>query len=492
MGRVDVLALNKTGATGLGAEVWLLAAIDDRSERLALNYPTSWVRVDRASLGQSGLEGGAFFKTEAGKISMSGAELSALYFLAHAWSGMVQIDYDGQRHEIDLSRDEGQVVRVDPKTGAISATTPIEIQDVLAPELRQSAAPPRSIKRQTDNALSKLPRAASPYAPGRLDPSRPIALYLPRWKGVAMSTRALFDQTMELTRTDAAPEQLTLPDMVRYAEQLLVTGCRHFVVSGGDVFWHDLIDIVQAADPRVRFDLLWHSNYAQMGETHDWRLWQLMLEAHMAGKITRIGVVKEGYDRWLRGKGVDAVFIPNVLSVAVDAIKPNAHDGSVGVWLSGSSHYRKPVLPSLMALALSGKHALRGSGLGREGIIAAEQLSLAIAGVYPDAIPTQRLHAEMAETVATLYVTLSECSPMLPLESMALGVPCLVGPASHLFRHHPALRDWLIVETPMDAVAITRKLDRVVAERDAIISAYRDYAREELATALRSVERLLA
>jgi len=91
-----------------------------------------------------------------------------------------------------------------------------------------------------------------------------------------------------------------------------------------------------------------------------------------------------------------------------------------------------------------------------------------------------------------LYVTLSECSPMLPLESFALGVPCLVGPSSHLFRDDPWLAPRLVVEDPLNSALIARKLDRLIAEREAVIAHYRDYARSELAQAKRGIESLVA
>ena len=108
------------------------------------------------------------------------------------------------------------------------------------------------------------------------------------------------------------------------------------------------------------------------------------------------------------------------------------------------------------------------------------------------AIPRAQLYREMADTAATLYVTLSECSPMLPLESFALGVPCLVGPSSHLFRDDPWLAPRLVVEDPLNSALIARKLDRVIAERESVIAHYRDYARSELAQAKRGIESLIA
>lgn len=306
-----------------------------------------------------------------------------------------------------------------------------------------------------------------------------------------MSTRMLFEQSVAITAPEVHPNDIQDKDVSRITAGLLETGCRHFVISGGDLFWLNIIHKFRSLDLDVRFDLLWHSNYAQLGEPHDWHLWSHWLAAHKDGLITRIGVVKEGYDEFLQGLGIDAVFIPNIVKTDIDKIHPNDHNDSIGVWLSGSSNYRKPVLPSLIALALLGKFTLKGSGLGDSGIVAADQLGLRLDGVHAAPISVAKLHQEMSSTAATLYVTLSECSPMLPLESLALGVPCLVGPSSHLFRHDDKLRDWLVVEHPTDARMIAKKLDRAVEDRSEIVEAYREYARMEVKEAEAGVARLL-
>jgi glycosyltransferase involved in cell wall biosynthesis len=44
-----------------------------------------------------------------------------------------------------------------------------------------------------------------------------------------------------------------------------------------------------------------------------------------------------------------------------------------------------------------------------------------------------------------MYVTISEASPMVPLESVSAGVPCLVGPSAILYNKDPYLRKMLVV-----------------------------------------------
>jgi hypothetical protein len=75
-----------------------------------------------------------------------------------------------------------------------------------------------------------------------------------------------------------------------------------------------------------------------------------------------------------------------------------------------------------------------------------------------------------------LYVTLSECTPMLPLESLAAGVPCLIGPNSHLFEDNKYLHSRMVVTYPDRSDIIAEMIKQALEERDQIINEYIKYA----------------
>jgi len=73
-------------------------------------------------------------------------------------------------------------------------------------------------------------------------------------------------------------------------------------------------------------------------------------------------------------------------------------------------------------------------------------------------------------------VTLSECAPMVPLESLSLGAPCLLGPTSHYFEDDEYLRSRLVVPSPDSAWSISGLIGQALEERTQIVEAYRAYA----------------
>ena len=65
----------------------------------------------------------------------------------------------------------------------------------------------------------------------------------------------------------------------------------------------------------------------------------------------------------------------------------------------------------------------------------------------------------------SLNVTLSECHPMMPMESYRLGVPCLTSRTSDLFLDDPDLYDLTTTDMPDNPDAIASACTRLLANR---------------------------
>ena len=119
------------------------------------------------------------------------------------------------------------------------------------------------------------------------------------------------------------------------------------------------------------------------------------------------------------------------------------------------------------------------------------------------------LEQAAADQHCNLYVGLSECSPLFPLESLHWGVPCLIGPTSHLFIRSPLARadsegaqaeltmaaarleDWLVVDRPEDSDAIAAAVPRAIEATDEILASYRIWQGAYQPAARTSMEELI-
>ena len=92
-------------------------------------------------------------------------------------------------------------------------------------------------------------------------------------------------------------------------------------------------------------------------------------------------------------------------------------------------------------------------------------------------ISRKELFERMRQNEVNLYVTFTECSPVLPLESLELGVPCITGNNHHYFKGSK-LAEYLIVNSEDNADEIVSKIKLVLANKEEILELYKKWKEE--------------
>ena len=190
------------------------------------------------------------------------------------------------------------------------------------------------------------------------------------------------------------------------------------------------------------------------------------------------------------------VFHPSLFRTASDGPDVTRDHTSVrdrvGMWLSGSTHYRKVPYNVLCGLRLLDGIALTGAGFNDRALSLIAELGLRHYALEREAIPRTELMARIPTTALSLYVTISECMPMLPLESIAVGVPCLIGASSHFFRDDPELADIYVVEQMAEPLSIAHKIRHALDEGERMFPKLSDYIQRWNAHSVNTVEEFLA
>ena len=96
----------------------------------------------------------------------------------------------------------------------------------------------------------------------------------------------------------------------------------------------------------------------------------------------------------------------------------------------------------------------------------------------------------MAKRDVVLYVTFSECAPMLPIESLETGTICIMGNNHHYFKGSK-LHDYLVVEREDDLDEIVRKIKNALENKEEILRLYKAWKVENDNESAKSVEEFL-
>lgn len=265
----------------------------------------------------------------------------------------------------------------------------------------------------------------------------------PDWRGVRAATATFRAPTVvagDLAGTAAS-----------IIEDLSGMGTRTLVVQGFPPGAPVLLQLARQEDLQTAVVL--HSSLTQLGaEPGEREMTDTVLELLSSGAIGRLGFVKEGLAEAYRALGFEAWYVPNRVPVLPEVL-PGTLDGfNVGVF--AGQFWRKNVPNQLAAVALLGgtPHTMASP----EGEVFA-----ALDVVAHGELPWLEFLSLQASMDLNLYVTLSECHPLTPIESYLLGVPCLLSRTSAVFRSDPELWELTTVaelDNPRIIAAAGRRL----------------------------------
>jgi len=297
-----------------------------------------------------------------------------------------------------------------------------------------------------------------------------LAIYVPNWLGIKSATENHFQDCYPFA------EHITREQAEYYAYQLITFGVKHLIVAGGSPGHLEIVRAISKLNYNIRCDLTWHASYIQHCEDYGWSMLNEVIKLAKQGVIYKLGLAKKGMEKSFQSLGIKAEFLPNLVqSVPDKASEVNCNNIQLGIWLSWIG-YRKLPYAMIAASQLIDNSVLNMSGVGYRAKEWAEILGIKINFFSDGPISKEELYKRIKNTHVSLYLTLSECAPMLPIESLSLGVPCLISPVSHWFEDDDYLHSRLVVPYPERPEVIAKYIQQSLIERNEIIKRYKEYA----------------
>ena len=96
----------------------------------------------------------------------------------------------------------------------------------------------------------------------------------------------------------------------------------------------------------------------------------------------------------------------------------------------------------------------------------------------------------MSNNDINLHVTYSECSPIIPLASFEMHVPCILGNNNHYF-DNSKLSDYIVVNNETNPIEIKEKIEKTLQNNDKVLKLYDNLKKQNTKEAKKLVEKLL-
>ena len=295
-----------------------------------------------------------------------------------------------------------------------------------------------------------------------------LALTHPEWLGVTSATVELFENVVNVKGAYSKKSILKVSRIISDSD------IKQFIINGMPYGWDEIIINVKKTRPDITFKVIWHGSITQFIESENNYCIRLvdLAQQHI---ITALGFVKYSSYQFYKSIGINCFFIANRVELEqhVIEVKPNSSPRKLGIFIAGLN-FRKNVFTQYAAARLVSNAHLTFSPsdpyvkrvINHFGINAT---------LIDKPMPRNELFEIIRNLDLVLYVTFSECAPMLPLECLELGVPCLMGANNHYFQNFPELYNFLVIEEMDNPVKIAEKAEIALVNKQEIIDLYQDF-----------------
>ena len=316
-----------------------------------------------------------------------------------------------------------------------------------------------------------------------------LIIHNPRWLGVTSATKELFQNLLPM-------QEIYLNNNVEtISNKIIEIGVKQVIFSAFDYGWDKIARNLRSKDPNIKLKSFWHGSHSQVIEEINWETNLMVINLHKDGIIDVMGTCKESLVNFYKSQGYKTAFLKNTVRLE-DSIKEKIKDirketnGKLKFGLySAGTDWRKNTYNQVIAAASFDNAELEVVPLRYELQQLAYYNELEIVGSNSH-LKRDDLLIEMAKRDIVLYVTFSECAPMLPIESLEVGTICIMGHNHHYFKNSK-LHDYLVVEREDDLDAICDKVNYALTNKDEIFKLYYDWKKNNDKESEESVKEFL-
>lgn len=315
-----------------------------------------------------------------------------------------------------------------------------------------------------------------------------ITIYNKLWLGVTSATNELFENLVDCN------EIYRKKDVKAIGNAILNANIKQVVFSSFALGWEELVKYLRTKNKNIKIKVFWHGSHSQILDPYGWKRNLEFIHLHQSGYVDAIGTCKESLMNFYKKQGYNAYFITNKVSEIKitkeeSKIKTDKDKKVIGIYAAKCDDWRKNMYSQMAAVKLIENAVIDMVPLNEQAKTFAEQYGIEITGVEKP-ISREKMMQRMAKNDINLYVTFSECAPMLPLESMELGVPCITGNNHHYFKNNK-LEKYIVINNETDIEEIKRKILECIENKAKIMQYYKQFSKKNIEESKEEVKQFL-
>ena len=286
--------------------------------------------------------------------------------------------------------------------------------------------------------------------------------------GVTSATKELFDYLVP------AGDIYRKKDINLIVNTILENDIKKVYFSAFCYNWKKIVIKLKKENPDIICKTYWHGSHSQILDTFGWNRNMEIIDLHRKGYIDEMATCKESIIKFYDANNFKSIFLSNNVNFdGSDYVSKEKNKNiKLGVY-SANTDWRKNMMCQIGAAKLIKNAVVDMVPLNPEAKKLADLIGIKMEGLKKP-VPREEILARMAKNDINLYGTFSECAPMVPLESLEVGVPCISGNNHHFFQNTP-LEKYLILNNETDIEELKEKIELCIKEKETILKLYQEW-----------------
>ena len=293
-----------------------------------------------------------------------------------------------------------------------------------------------------------------------------IVIYNPEYVGIMNSTKEMFGNTIEIK------EILKSEEINDIADSIISNNIEQVIFSSITYGYKTLAEKIYEKNNNIIIKFFWHGSHSLFVNRDEEYFLSSIIDLTKRNIVTSIGFAKESMAEYYKLKGYNSYFLKNTVNniklIKKENIKEN-NNIKIGIYSSGD-RWEKNTYNQLSACSLIPDALVECIPTTKAVKSFCDIMNIKLTS-ESNFLSRKELFEKMSENDVNMYVTFTECAPMIPLESLELGVPCILGNNNHYF-NGTELEQYLVVKSEDSIDEIAEKAILCIKNKDKIMNLY--------------------
>lgn len=276
------------------------------------------------------------------------------------------------------------------------------------------------------------------------------------WKGVYFSVKKLFSESNIIMIPDNLSKKETMKICQFISNNEIIFN--KIIFNGMTYPFLQIADYIKEANLNIRCSLLYHGSFSQMANDGDKIMFKEIYKRLKDKTFVVIGTFKEDvYEFFLNKKINSCHLINNVDTLGGFNMRKLKNKNTIDICLMSNTGWVKNIYNQAVAGIL-----LDNVKMHVQNKLIFDFLDEEKSFIEEGHMKHNDFLKLLSKMDLCLYISFSECSPIVPMESSIRGIPCFVSSSTHLYDEDDILKRFLYINELDNPKYIKEKIEKVL------------------------------